>query len=155
MRANAADALLGGLTRAEFLRRHWQKKPLLVRHAVPGFRGCVSRRSLFSLASRDDVESRIVLRERGRWSTEPGPFTLSRLRGLPQRGWTLLVHGVNLHSPAADALLRRFSFIPYARLDDVMAGQADHRIAEPEAAVDEDARTADFDEQAVALAAAS
>ncbi len=124
MRANAADALLGGLTHAEFLRRHWQKKPLLVPQAVPGFRGCVSRRSLFALAARDDVESRIVVRERGRWSTEDGPFAPSRLRGLPERGWTLLVHGVNLHSPAADALLRRFSFIPYARLDDVMVSYA-------------------------------
>ncbi|MEP6941538.1 MAG: cupin domain-containing protein [Betaproteobacteria bacterium] len=124
MRANAADALLGGLTRAEFLRRHWQKKPLLVRQAVPGFRGCVSRRRLFTLASRDDVESRIVVRERGRWSTEHGPFASSHLRGLPQRGWTLLVHGVNLHCPAADALLRRFSFIAYARLDDLMVSYA-------------------------------
>jgi 50S ribosomal protein L16 3-hydroxylase len=31
---------------------------------------------------------------------------------------------VNLHSDAADALLRRFAFIPYARLDDVMVSYA-------------------------------
>ena len=29
-------ALLGGLTPAQFMRRHWQKKPLLVRQALPG-----------------------------------------------------------------------------------------------------------------------
>ena len=39
-RAGAAD-LLGGLSPAAFLRAHWQKRPLLVRQAIPGFRGIV------------------------------------------------------------------------------------------------------------------
>ena len=34
------------------------------------------------------------------------------------------MQGLNLHSDAADALLRRFAFIPYARLDDVMVSYA-------------------------------
>jgi 50S ribosomal protein L16 3-hydroxylase len=34
------------------------------------------------------------------------------------------VQGVNLHVVAADALLRRFDFIPYARLDDLMVSYA-------------------------------
>jgi 50S ribosomal protein L16 3-hydroxylase len=46
------------------------------------------------------------------------------LKSLPARDWTLLVQGVNLHVAAADALLRRFAFIPYARLDDVMVSYA-------------------------------
>ena len=45
-------------------------------------------------------------------------------KALPARGWTLLVQGVNLHSAPADALLRRFSFLPYARLDDLMVSYA-------------------------------
>ncbi len=28
--------LLGGLTPAQFMRRYWQKKPLLIRQAIPG-----------------------------------------------------------------------------------------------------------------------
>ena len=43
---------------------------------------------------------------------------------MPARDWTLLVQGVNLHVAAADALLRRFAFIPYARLDDLMVSYA-------------------------------
>ena len=117
-------ALLGGLTATQFLRRHWQKKPLLVRQAIPGFAGLLSRDALFSLAARDDVESRLVLRQRGRWSLAHGPFRRSDLRALPARGWTLLVQGVNLHVAAGDALLRRFDFIPYARLDDLMVSFA-------------------------------
>jgi 50S ribosomal protein L16 3-hydroxylase len=43
---------------------------------------------------------------------------------LPARNWTLLVQGVNLMSDEADALLRRFSFVPFARLDDLMVSYA-------------------------------
>jgi 50S ribosomal protein L16 3-hydroxylase len=124
MPETASRTLLGGLTPAAFLSRHWQKRALLVHQAIPGFRGCLSPSELFALAGRDDVESRIVLRERTRWSVLQGPFRGSALKTLPARRWTLLVHGVNLHAPAADALLRRFAFIPFARLDDLMVSYA-------------------------------
>jgi 50S ribosomal protein L16 3-hydroxylase len=113
--------LLGGLTPREFLQRHWQKRPLHVRNALPHFRGVVDERELLRLARRDDVESRIVERRGGKWETEHGPFA----RATPKkRDWTLLVSGVNLHEARADELLRRFAFIPQARLDDVMVSYA-------------------------------
>jgi 50S ribosomal protein L16 3-hydroxylase len=120
----AVRELLGGLSAAAFLRKHWQKKPLLVRQAVRDFRGLLSRAELFALAARDDVESRLVRRVRGRWTLTQGPFRTADLENLPARDWTLLVQGVNLHVAGADALLRRFAFIPYARLDDVMMSYA-------------------------------
>ena len=113
--------LLGGLTPREFLRRHWQKRPLYVRGALPQFQDPVDAARLLGLARRDDVESRVVVRRGRRHDTSHGPF--ARLRARP-RDWTLLVSGVNLHHAAADALLRRFSFIPQARLDDVMVSYA-------------------------------
>jgi len=113
--------LLGNMTAREFLRRHWQKRPLLVRAALPGFRGVTDFSRLRALATRDDAESRIVERRGGRWETRHGPFKKASLR---KTNATLLVSGVNLHVPAADALLRRFSFIPQARLDDVMVSYA-------------------------------
>lgn len=113
--------LLGGLSPREFLRRHWQKRPLFVARALPGFAGVLDRRALAALARRDDVESRIVERRGTRWDTRHGPFALAKIRS---RNATLLVSGVNLHVPAADALLRRFRFIPQARLDDVMVSYA-------------------------------
>lgn len=116
--------LLGGLTAPRFLARHWQKKPLLVRNAIPGFAGAVEATELLRLASREDVESRLVRGSGTRLSLEHGPFRASRFRSLPPRNWTLLVQGLNLHVGAADRLLRRFSFIPYARLDDVMVSYA-------------------------------
>jgi len=113
--------LLGGLTPREFLRRHWQKRPLYVRGALPEFRGVLGIAELRSLARRDDVESRTVERRGRRHETQHGPFAQVRAR---PRDWTLLVSGVNLHHAGADALLRRFSFVPQARLDDVMVSYA-------------------------------
>jgi len=115
---------LGGLAEAAFLRRYWHKKALLVRAAMPGFTGPFRKHQLFALARRDDVESRLVVRDGKRWSLADGPFTRADLEGLPARNWTLLVQGVNLVDPAGDALLRRFSFLPFARLDDLMVSYA-------------------------------
>lgn len=116
--------LLGGHSAASFLARHWHKSPLLVRGAIPGFGGVLSRDELFALAARDDVASRLVRASRGRYSLAHGPFSRRQLDALPARGWTLLVQSVNLHDDRADALMRRFAFVPYARLDDVMISYA-------------------------------
>jgi 50S ribosomal protein L16 3-hydroxylase len=113
--------LLGGLTPREFLRRHWQKRPLFVRAALPRLGAVIEQRALLALARRDDVESRIVERRGARWETAHGPFASVRPKA---RNWTVLVSGVNLHQAAADELLRRFSFVPQARLDDLMVSFA-------------------------------
>jgi 50S ribosomal protein L16 3-hydroxylase len=117
-------ALLGGVSARAFLRRYWQRDALLVRDAMHGFAGLHSRAQLFALAGRDDLESRLVVRERGRYTLAHGPFRARELRRLPERNWTLLVQGVNLVDDGADALMRAFAFLPYARLDDVMVSYA-------------------------------
>ena len=53
-------ALLGGLTPSEFMQRHWQRKPLLVRQAIANFSPLVTRPELFELAAQEGVESRFV-----------------------------------------------------------------------------------------------
>jgi 50S ribosomal protein L16 3-hydroxylase len=114
--------LLGGLSPRAFLQRHWQKRPLFVRGALPGFAGIADAQALKALAARDDVESRAVERRDKAWNVLHGPFR-GRIR-LKRSGSTLLVSGVNLHLAEADALLRRFDFVPQARLDDVMVSYA-------------------------------
>ena len=116
--------LLGGLSPQAFMRRHWQKKPLLIRQAVPGLVPVVGRAELFELASRDDVESRLVVRDGPRWKLRQGPMPRRALPPLTQPNWTLLVQGLDLHLDAAHELLRRFRFVPDARLDDVMVSYA-------------------------------
>jgi 50S ribosomal protein L16 3-hydroxylase len=116
--------LLGGLTAEQFLSQFWQRKPLLVRNAISNFKGPVQASELLALASRPDVESRIVRRDRGKWKTSEGPFSRAALGRMPRSGWTILVQGLNLEMPAADELMRRFKFLPHARLDDVMVSYA-------------------------------
>jgi 50S ribosomal protein L16 3-hydroxylase len=118
------SALLGGLTPAQFMKRHWQKKPLLVRQAIPGFQPLLAPRELFALAGRDEVESRLVVREGKAWRLQRGPFARRALPAAKRPDWTLLVQGVDLHDPAAHALLHAFSFLPAARLDDLMISYA-------------------------------
>jgi 50S ribosomal protein L16 3-hydroxylase len=116
--------LLAGLTPREFMRRHWQRRPLLVRDAIADFVPPTSRQQLFALAKRDDVESRLVQRTARRWSLVDGPLSRASLPPLRQRNWTLLVQGVDLHDDAAHRLLQSFRFVPDARLDDLMISWA-------------------------------
>lgn len=116
--------LLGNRTPRQFMRRYWQKKPLLIRQAIPGMSAPVPRDDLFELADLDDVESRLITHFRNTWNLEHGPFAPDELPSVRKREWTLLVQGVNLHDERAHALMNRFRFIPDARLDDLMISYA-------------------------------
>ncbi|MFT4267905.1 MAG: cupin domain-containing protein [Xenophilus sp.] len=117
--------LLGGLSPERFMRRHWQKKPLLVRGAMRGVPPPLPRERLFALAAGEDVESRLVQHDAQRgWRLRHGPFARRALPPLSRPAWTLLVQGVDLHDAAAHALLAPFAFLPAARLDDVMISYA-------------------------------
>ena len=120
--------LLGGSTPAAFMRRHWQKRPLLIRGAAAGSFRFLSRAELFALARSAEVESRLVGRtERGAWTLAHGPFARGSLPSPSEPRWTLLVQGVDLHDDGARELLDAFRFVPDARLDDVMVSWASDR----------------------------
>ena len=146
--------LLGGMTPELFMKRHWQKKPLLIRGAVPHFSSAgthaarldasvtasqtrplppalLDRSALFDLAASDDVESRLVVQQgvigkagEKQWRMKAGPFQRRSLPALKQPGWTLLVQGIDLHNDAVRGLLDQFRFVPDARLDDLMISYA-------------------------------
>lgn len=113
---------LGRLPVAQFMRRYWQRRPLLLRGALPGLQAPVDRVTLSALARREEVESRLVTTFNGRWQLKHGP--LARLPSPTRPGWTVLVQGLEAWVPAAAELLARFRFIPDARLDDLMASYA-------------------------------
>ena len=124
MQTTLSQTLLGGLSPQTFMRRHWQKKPLLIRQAVPGVAPPLSRAKLFELTTRDDVESRLIVHDAGRWRLRHGPFKRRSFPSLTRARWTLLVQGLDLHVAAAHELLARFRFVPDARLDDLMVSYA-------------------------------
>ncbi|NIC41774.1 cupin domain-containing protein [Aquabacterium sp. A08] len=118
-------ALLGGLTPRQFMRRHWQKKPLLIRQAMPGFAPLLDRAELFALAGQEGVESRAIVRQAGGdWRLSHGPLARKALPPFKQPAWTLLVQGVDLHVDAVHRLMQGFRFVPDARLDDLMISWA-------------------------------
>ncbi len=114
--------VLGTISPREFLKNYWQKKPLLIRQAIPDFQPVLSRNELFELTSREDVESRLITNFRQQWKLQHGPF--AELPSVSRKNWTVLVQGVNLHDDEADRLLNRFRFVPDARLDDLMISYA-------------------------------
>ena len=113
--------LLGGLTAREFLRDYWQKKPLLVRQAMPGFESPISPDELAGLALEEEIESRLVIEHGERpWELRRGPFAEDAFSQLPERDWTLLVQAVDQFVPEVAELLEQFKFLPKWRIDDVM-----------------------------------
>ena len=122
--------LLGNITPAEFMSKYWQKKPLLIRGAIPEFKPLLSRDELFELAENPDVESRLIVentsakrkKSEPAWTMANGPFSedAAELPSLKKSNWTLLVQGVDLHDEQVHALKNQFRFAPDARLDDVM-----------------------------------
>jgi 50S ribosomal protein L16 3-hydroxylase len=126
---NTKRTLLGGLTPTEFLAEYWQKKPLLIKNAIPNFTGLLIPDELAGLACEDDVQSRLVEYKKGKWHASHGPFDEDDFANLtentsPKNNWTLLVQSVNHHVPEGAALLQQFDFIPHARLDDLMVSYA-------------------------------
>ncbi len=128
--------LLGNISPAEFMRKYWQKKPLLIRAAIAGFKPLLSREKLFAMAEQEDVESRLIVETVSKpaskpaaksskkaavqWTMTNGPIYPDALPALKTPNWTLLVQGVDLHNQTAYELKNQFRFAPDARLDDLM-----------------------------------
>ncbi|ONH55892.1 50S ribosomal protein L16 3-hydroxylase [Pseudomonas cedrina] len=113
--------LLGGITAREFLRDYWQKKPLLIRQAIPDFESPIDADELAGLALEEEVESRLVIEHGERpWELRRGPFAEDTFSTLPEREWTLLVQAVDQFVPEVAELLEQFRFLPSWRIDDVM-----------------------------------
>ncbi len=114
-----------GLDRGTFLAGYWQKKPLLLRDAFPGFSAPIDANELAGLSCEYDVESRLVLSPApDRYTLETGPFDEAQLSALAPRDWTLLIQDVDKHLPALTAILDRFDFVPDWRIDDLMVSVA-------------------------------
>lgn len=106
-----------------FLSDYWQKKPLVIRKALPDFVNPLTPDELAGLSLEEGIESRIVSEASDKaiaWHLKRGPFSESDFKNLPQTHWTLLVQGVDRIIPEVYQLLNHFDFIPQWRIDDVM-----------------------------------
>ena len=107
---------------------YWQKKPLLVRGAIPAFalepglESPISAPDLFDLAKHDLVESRLI--HSAPWRLKHGPQTKRGMPKITDKNWTMLIQGMEGWHPAAAKVLSWFRFIPDYRLDDLMVSIA-------------------------------
>ena len=126
---NAPWALFGGISPKRFMQEYWQKKPLLIRGAIPAFTldsqngstnlaSPISYEELVEFANQENLESRLI--QSDPWRFQHGPFQKKAIPNLNKSNWTLLLQGMEAHHLAAANILSWFRFIPDARLDDLM-----------------------------------
>jgi 50S ribosomal protein L16 3-hydroxylase len=119
---------IGDITLDNFLKNYWQKKPLLIRQAIPGFNSIISAEELAGLSCEENVESRLLvengLDNKTPWQVINGPQEEAIFSQLPETNWTLLIQEANRHIPQLQELTDYFSFIPNWRFDDVMISYA-------------------------------
>lgn len=102
----------------DFLERHWQKRPVVLKRGFNNFIDPISPDELAGLAMESEVDSRLVSHQDGKWQVSHGPF--ESYDHLGETNWSLLVQAVNhWHEPTA-ALMRPFRELPDWRIDDLM-----------------------------------
>lgn len=123
---DAAGGSLLGMPPARFLRDYWQKRPLLIRNAFPGFVSPIEPEDLAGLSCEEGVLARLIEHDKASdgWKVRHGPFLEDDFPGLPDHDWTLLVQDVDKWDVDVRALIPRFAFLPRWRIDDVMVSFA-------------------------------
>jgi len=124
MRLDRKNHILGKISNDVFLKKYWQKKPLLIRDAIKNFKSPITEKDLFRIAQNENAISRLIEFKRGIWQVKYGPFKKLDLPKKINTPWTILVQNINHHLPFAESFLNLFKFIPYARLDDLMVSFA-------------------------------
>lgn len=114
------------LSSEQFLTDYWQKKPLLIRQALPGFTPELDSNDIAGLACDELSESRLITGSfpKHDWQLRYGPFSDADFSKLPESNWTLLVQDVEKHYPPLRSLMQEFSFLPRWRIDDLMVSVA-------------------------------
>ena len=126
--SDQGNSILGDITPKQFLKNFWQKKPCLIRQAIPHYQCPISPEELAGLACEEGVSSRLIIEKEGThpWQVKYGPLTKKDFKKLPETHWTLLVQEVDHYHQEITTLRDRFNFIPNWRIDDVMIGYAPH-----------------------------
>ncbi|MFG1172940.1 JmjC domain-containing protein [Erwiniaceae bacterium CAU 1747] len=102
----------------DFIQRYWQKRPVVLKRGFKNFVDPISPDELAGLAMENEVDSRLVSHQNGKWQVGHGPF--ESYDHLGENNWSLLVQAVDhWHEPSA-ALMRPFRFLPDWRTDDLM-----------------------------------
>jgi len=110
-----------GLSTQGFLDQYWQKKPLLIRQALPDFETPVSPDELAGMSLEEGTTPRIVTQNSaGDYQLEHGPFADDRYESIGNKDWSLLITDCEKHWPELLTWIEPFRFLPRWRMDDLM-----------------------------------
>ncbi len=118
--------VLGGITAEQFLTEYWQKKPLLVRNALPEIAEILVPDDVMELALDENITARLIKqkdKDPNQWSVKTSPLIKGDFQKMPKL-WTLLVQAVDHYSFDLAELWKKFPFIPQWRRDDIMVSYA-------------------------------
>ncbi len=118
--------VLGGITAEQFLSEYWQKKPLLVRNAIPEIIDLLIPADVMELALDENTTARLIKqkdKDPNQWTVKNAPLIKGDFQKLPKL-WTLLVQAVDHYSFDLAELWKKFPFIPQWRRDDIMMSYA-------------------------------
>lgn len=118
--------VLGGISAEQFFAEYWQKKPLLVRQALPAIIDFLTPQEIKDLALEPHVSARLIQQlgpEHERWQVKSSPLNRKDFKHLPPY-WTLLVQAIDQHSLDLAEMWKSFDFIPQWRRDDIMVSYA-------------------------------
>ena len=113
---------LSEFNQQEFLASYWQQKPVVIRQGFKNFKDPISADEIAGLACEEEVESRLVFQEKGKWQAAFGPF--ESYEHLGDNNWSLIVQALDHWSEEAAKMIEPFRFIPHWRLDDLMVSFA-------------------------------
>ena len=119
-------AVLGGITAEQFLTEYWQKKPLLVRNALPEIKNLLEPTDVMELALDENINARLIKqkdKDPNHWSVKSSPLMKADFQKMPKL-WTLLIQAVDHYSFDLAELWKKFLFIPQWRRDDIMVSYA-------------------------------
>lgn len=118
--------VLGGITAEQFLSEYWQKKPLLVRSALPEIANILVPDDVMELALDENITARLIKqkdKDPNQWSVKSSPLIKGDFQKMPKL-WTLLIQAVDHYSFDLAELWKKFPFIPQWRRDDIMVSYA-------------------------------
>lgn len=102
----------------DFLQRYWQKRPVVLKRGFKNFVDPLSPDELAGLAMENEVDSRLVSHQDGRWQVSHGPF--ESYDHLGENNWSILVQAVDHWHEPSSHLMHPFRHIPDWRMDDLM-----------------------------------
>lgn len=118
--------VLGGISAEQFLAEYWQKKPLLVRKAIPEIVDILEPNDIMELALDENVNARLIKqkdKDPNQWSVKSSPLIKADFQKMPKL-WSVLIQAVDHYSFDLAALWKKFPFIPQWRRDDIMVSYA-------------------------------